>query len=42
MTDMKSEYNVLVKKCEGNTLLEKPKHRFEDNIKMFLSKNSVD
>jgi hypothetical protein len=31
-------YRVLVGKPEGNTLLERPKRRWEDNIKIDLQK----
>jgi hypothetical protein len=29
-------YKVLVGKSEGERLLQKPKHRWEDNIKMYF------
>jgi hypothetical protein len=34
MGEMRSAYNVLVKKPEGKRLLGKPRSRWEDNIKM--------
>jgi hypothetical protein len=34
MGDRRSVFRVLVRKAEGNRLLERPRRRWEDNIKM--------
>jgi hypothetical protein len=33
---MRNMYNILVEKPEGNRLLRRPRHRWEDNIKITL------
>jgi len=38
MGDMSVVYRLSVGKPEGKRLLEKPRHRWEDNIKMNLQK----
>jgi hypothetical protein len=34
--EMRNVYNVLVGKCEGKRPLERPRHRWEDNIRIDL------
>jgi len=36
MGEGRGVHRVLVGRPEGKRLLERPKHRWEDNIKMFL------
>jgi hypothetical protein len=36
MGDIRNVYTVLVSKSEGKTLLERPRRRWKDNIKMDL------
>jgi hypothetical protein len=36
MEEMRNAYNILVRKPEGKTPLERPKRRWEDNIRMDL------
>jgi hypothetical protein len=37
MGERRNAYRVLVGRSEGNRQLERPRHRWEDNIKMDLS-----
>jgi hypothetical protein len=41
MGKVRSAYNILVGRPEGRRPLERPRLRWEDNIKMDLRKNSV-
>jgi hypothetical protein len=41
MGEMRSAYKVLVGKLEGKRQLGKPRHRWEDNIKMDLREIGV-
>jgi hypothetical protein len=36
MAEMRNAYNILVGKPEGKRLLERRRHRWEDNIRMDL------
>jgi hypothetical protein len=36
MGEMKNGYNILIEKSEGMRSLGRPKHRWEDNIRMVL------
>jgi hypothetical protein len=36
MGDMRNAYRILVRKPEGDRLLRRPRHRWEDNIRMDL------
>jgi hypothetical protein len=38
MGELRKAYGILVKKCKGRRPLEKPRHRWEDNIKLILRK----
>jgi hypothetical protein len=38
MGEMRNAYNVLVRKSEGNRLVRRPKHRWEDNTRIDLRK----
>jgi hypothetical protein len=40
MREMRNVYKILVRKHEGKRSLGRPKHRWEDNIRMNLSKIS--
>jgi hypothetical protein len=37
MGDIKTEYKVLVRKPEEKRPLERPRHRWEDNIRMDIT-----
>jgi hypothetical protein len=37
MGEVRNVYNILVGKQEGKRLLERPRHRWEDNIRMDVS-----
>jgi hypothetical protein len=34
--EIRNAYNILVGKSEGKRLLGRPRHRWEDNIRMYL------
>jgi hypothetical protein len=36
MGDRRKSYRVLVEKCEGKSLLERPRRKWEDNIKIYI------
>jgi hypothetical protein len=38
MGEMRNVYKILVRKSEGKQQLRKPKHRWEDNIRIDLRK----
>jgi hypothetical protein len=42
MLEMKYAYKTLLGKSEGRRLLGRPRHRWNDNIKVGLSKNMVE
>jgi len=41
MREMRNSYNTLVGKCEGKRPFRRPRHRWEDNIRMDLRVEGV-
>jgi hypothetical protein len=37
MGEMRKAYKILVRKLEGNRALRRPRHKWEDNIRMDLT-----